>query len=318
MSSTLKKHGWILFLFPVLSLQWSFPQVMNRYQDQDCLDCHGKPEIHQILEDGRTRSIYVNPEEWAQDVHHKGRMVCVDCHRQASPSLHFREGFKKVDCSRCHPEEAEEYTKNIHFEYRNVSPNKELPQCYDCHTKHFVLLHENPNASIHETNIGDTCGRCHAEVMVKRIFKGTSLGKISGHRKGDLSERFDMDVCITCHYEDSAHGAKRAYKEFCLRCHDVRNKSGGGVVLGPIHLDSTRWAEFNTFGSGLTLVFLLGLTAYIGFRSRRKISRGLKIWMDRMKREEEKEEEKMLEGGEDRKELTAEKTEATAKEEPKE
>lgn len=272
----------------------SFPPLVSsqapvRYQDQDCLDCHGKPEIHQTIENGRTRPIYVNPEQWTQDVHYKSRMACVDCHQYASPSLHFREGFLKADCTRCHPEEAEEYTKNIHFEYRNVSPNKELPQCYDCHTKHHVLLHDDPESSVHEKNIGETCRICHAEVMVKGIINGTSLGKISGHRKGDLSEKFDMNVCISCHYEDSAHGPKRAYKEFCLRCHDVRKK--GNAVMGPIHLDSIRWTGFNAVGNGLAVSLLLGFGVYIGYQSHRKIVRGMKSWLERMKIEEDTKEE---------------------------
>ena len=136
------------------------------YTDQDCLLCHGKPNISQTTRDGSVRFLFVDPEEWSQDVHQKGNMVCADCHIHATPFLHFREGFIDVDCASCHPEEAEEYQKNIHFNYTPVSANKELPLCYHCHTKHHILRHDDPSSSIHETNIGKTCGGCHAEVMV--------------------------------------------------------------------------------------------------------------------------------------------------------
>ncbi|MFC2158935.1 cytochrome c3 family protein [Acidobacteriota bacterium] len=289
MSMTAKKCVWI-FSLAILSLQFLFSQQETKFKDKDCLVCHGKPDIHQILENGLTRSLHVVPEEWEQDVHSLGRMTCVDCHREASPAVHFREGFPKVNCARCHPEEAEEYTQNIHFEYRNVTPGKELPLCYDCHTKHNILLYDNPEASVNEQNIGKTCGRCHAEVMVKGIFKGISLGKISGHRKGDLSEKFDMEVCINCHYKDSAHGAKRPYKEFCQGCHDVRQK--GSAIMGPVHLNSTRWAGFNLLGNGLLLLLLLGMIAYAGIRSHRRVFKGLTQWTENMKIEIEEKPEK--------------------------
>lgn len=271
---TLESFFFIFLLLLALSFNPSSLRSLDSYSNKDCLKCHEKPEISQTLRNGDTRSIHLDPSMWAQDIHQKKGMTCVDCHVQASPSLHLREGFKKVNCASCHPEEEEEFTKNIHFEYRNVTPEKTLPQCYDCHTKHHVLLHDNPESSIHETNIGKTCSICHDEVKVRGIFKGMSLGKISGHRKGDLSEKFDMNVCISCHYEDSAHGRKRAYKEYCSRCHDVRKKVDG--ILGPIHLNSAQWARFNYVGSGLAIFSLLGLGVFFGVRTRRKFIR--KIW----------------------------------------
>lgn len=279
--SFLKELRGLLFILFVLSIHPSYLKSLEAYPDKDCLKCHEKPAISQTLKNGVTRSIHVDPLNWAQDIHHKSGMTCVDCHVQATPSLHLREGFKKVNCANCHPEEEEEFTKNIHFEYRNVTPEKTLPQCYDCHTKHFVLLHDFPESSIHETNIGETCGICHAEVKVRGIFKGTSLGKISGHRKGDLSEKFDRDVCISCHYGDSAHGPKRAYKEYCSRCHDVRRKTD--VILGPIHIDSVLWAGFNYVGSGLAIFSLFGLGLFISMRKRKKFVQKIIDWVNSMK-----------------------------------
>lgn len=265
----------------VLSIQPLYPEPLETIPDKDCLKCHEKPAISQTLKNGDRRSIHVDPLKWTQDIHHKSGMTCVDCHIQATPSLHIREGFKKVNCANCHPEEEEEFTKNIHFEFRNITPGKTLPQCYDCHTKHFVLLHDHPESSIHETNIGETCGICHAEVKVRGIFKGKSLGKISGHRKGDLSEKFEMNVCISCHYKDSAHGPKRAYKEYCSRCHDVRRKTNG--ILGPIHINSVRWAGFNLVGSGLAIFSFFGLGLFICMKKRKKFVLKIIEWVNSKK-----------------------------------
>jgi hypothetical protein len=279
----LKKTVFILLIFLSFFFNRSFSQ---KYTDQDCLFCHGKSDIFQITSKGTVRSLFVDPEEWSRDVHHKSKMVCVDCHINAIPYLHFREGFIDVDCARCHPEEEEEYQKNIHLTFSAPSSNKELPLCYHCHTKHHVLLHDDPLASINEDNVGETCGECHAEVMVQSILKGASLGKISGHRKGDISEKFDMDVCINCHYDDSAHGAKRVYKDFCSRCHDVGSKAGS--VLGPTHINSQKWTWLNYLGGALVAFLLVVTFLWIGYATRKKIIHGVKTWHQSLKVEEEK------------------------------
>ncbi len=276
----------IFFISSILCVQLSFSQSYA-YSDQECLSCHGKPNIAQIMSDGRVRSLFVDPEKWSQDIHHKGRLLCVDCHTLANPYLHFREGAIDVDCARCHPEEAEEYQKNIHLAFAAPSPGKELPLCFHCHTKHNVLRHDNPSSSIHEKNIGETCGSCHAEVMVKGVLKGSSLGKISGHRKGDIAEKFDMNVCISCHYEDSAHGVKRVVKDFCSRCHDVR--STANVIMGPTHLVLPSVSWLNHVNSALVLFFVIGFFMFIVYRSRKSIANGIKSWFEHMRMEEEEE-----------------------------
>jgi hypothetical protein len=294
----LKRLTAVFFISFFLCVHLSFSQSYS-YSDQECLSCHGKPDIAQIMIDGKVRSLFVDPEEWSQDIHHKGQLLCVDCHTLANPYFHFREGFIDVDCARCHPEEAEEYQKNIHLAFAVPSPGKELPLCFHCHTKHHVLLHDDPSSSVHEKNIGETCGSCHAEVMVKGVFTGSSLVKISGHRKGDIAEKFDMRVCISCHYEDSAHGAKRVYKDFCSRCHDVRSMAN--VVMGPTHLTLPRFSFLNYANSALALSFVIGIFIFFGYRSRKSISNGVKSWLGQMRIDDE-EEDIRKEGGKEDKE----------------
>jgi hypothetical protein len=115
--------------------------------------------------------------------------------------------------------------------------------------------------------------------MVKGLFKGSSIGKISGHRKGDISEKYDMDICIQCH--NPAHGSNTVYEEFCTRCHDPDRTAN--PVIGPTHLDSTKWISFNTMGGGLVLVLILGTFVYLGFKSRGELGRRIKDWHDSMK-----------------------------------
>ena len=283
-----------IFLFCLMIfLGWSLMPA-EKFTDEDCLQCHRKPDLSQITADGRSRSVFVDPQKWSEDVHQKKGLTCVDCHLYASPFVHFREGNIKANCARCHPEEEEEYLKNIHLTFRpeNVTAGKELPLCYHCHSKHQVLKHDDPDSTVGENNVGDTCGECHAEVMIGSILKGSSLGKISGHRKGDLSEKFDMNICISCHYADSAHGNKRVYKVFCSRCHDPASK--GNLLMGGTHTDSTRWSILNMVAVGILFIFIVALFLVQGYRSSGKIIRYIKKIRSELKslEAEKKEDEK--------------------------
>jgi hypothetical protein len=270
------KRALILLTFTTLIWAVMIAGQDEKYRDEDCLFCHGKPGHSQITPDGKTRSLFVDRDEWSRDVHRKIGMVCVDCHLNANPFIHFREGFIPVKCGRCHPQEEEEYLKNVHNTFRSseVTPGKELPECYHCHTTHHVLKHDDPRASIHEDNIGDTCGSCHPEVMISGILKGSSLGKISGHRKGDMGERFDMNVCINCHYADSAHGDKRVYKDFCSRCHDPGSK--GNLIMGGTHIHSSRWSSLNIASVAVLLLFFVAILVFQAFRLSGKAWQGIK------------------------------------------
>jgi hypothetical protein len=117
--------------------------------------------------------------------------------------------------------------------------------------------------------------------MVKGILDGASLAKLSGHRKGDIGEKFEMHVCINCHYQDSAHGAKRVYKDFCTRCHDVRSK--GNLIMGPTHLDAARWSGLNHIGNGFLLLLFLASGTFLLYRSRKGIFSKIVAWMENMK-----------------------------------
>jgi hypothetical protein len=131
--------------------------------------------------------------------------------------------------------------------------------------------------------------------MVQGVLTGSSLGKISGHRKGDIAEKFDMNICINCHYEDSAHGVKRVYKDFCSRCHDIRSMAN--VVMGPTHTALPRYSWLNYANSGLVLSFIIGLFIFFGYRSRKSIANGFKSWLGHMRVDKEIQKE---EGKEDK------------------
>ena len=119
--------------------------------------------------------------------------------------------------------------------------------------------------------------------MVHSLLHGSSLGKISGHRKGDISERFDIKVCINCH--NPAHSITGVAKDFCTRCHDVNKKAN--IIMGPTHLSSKKWMRLNYLGGGLVVFLLLGTVVLAGYRSRKGMLIKCQTWLKSMEKEEE-------------------------------
>jgi hypothetical protein len=124
--------------------------------------------------------------------------------------------------------------------------------------------------------------------MVSSLLKGSSLGKISGHRKGDISERFDMKACIHCHHP--AHSTTGVAKDFCGRCHDDSIKAN--IIIGPTHLSSLKWMRPNYVGGILAVFLILGAVLFVGYRSRKGFILKCQTWLKSMEKEEQEPTEK--------------------------
>jgi hypothetical protein len=119
--------------------------------------------------------------------------------------------------------------------------------------------------------------------MVSSLLKGSSLGKISGHRKGDISERFDMKACIHCHHP--AHSSTGVAKDFCGRCHDASKEAN--PIIGPTHLSSLKWMRLNYVGGVLVVFLVLGAVLFVGYRSRKGFILKCQTWLKSMEKEEQ-------------------------------
>ena len=192
--------------------------------DQSCLECHRDAGLKRLLVTGELSSLYVNPEEWQTDVHHKKGIKCIDCHEGMTPFSHPKEGAFKVGCGRCHPGAREQNQLNIHNAFVGIT-DKSLPECYDCHSKHRVKTKDDPESTINSENIGKTCYSCHQELRRKVYMSILPTQIILGHRKCDVNGNFDLSLCINCH-GDAGHGPLAGYPEYCNRCHNIRKKPG--------------------------------------------------------------------------------------------
>jgi hypothetical protein len=241
------------------------------YENSECLECHGDPNLVQVLPSGELRSIFVDPAAWEGDVHNRKGLRCVDCHRGASPHSHPRGGLPEPDCSRCHPESAEDFLATTHAKMAGLTDNK-LPECYDCHTAHAVRTKDDRQSTVHVKRIKETCRQCHPEIMPRGLVSRLATFRISGHRKENVSRSFDMKVCIRCHHEGAAHGRARIYHGMCNDCHRPRvEKATVGIHLIPSWKEQPVTFVLKYFDGLLALCVVLAVAGFFAMRYRGNI-----------------------------------------------
>lgn len=96
-----------------------------------CGDCHGGHGIRALKEDPEGRA----------ELHGRGREVCGECH--------------------------EDYWDNYSDYYHGAAYNQgasDAPACWQCHGYHDVLPSDDRQSAVHESNLEETCGKCHKEI----------------------------------------------------------------------------------------------------------------------------------------------------------
>ncbi len=254
-----------------------FAGPVSAIKDQDCLDCHRDLMLKTISSTGELRSIYVDPQEWVEDIHHKKGIKCVDCHEGMTPFSHPKEGARRVGCTRCHPGASEENQLNIHNAFAGIT-DKSLPECYDCHTKHRVRAKRDAESTVRGENVGKTCYSCHENIRRKGYINFLPTRIFLGHRKCDVDVKFNIKACINCH-GDAGHGPMTTYPEYCGRCHNTMEK---GDFFSATHASSSSQSQPFRFlmgnmslGLNLALIIgaLIGLIIYLtrSYRMRKEV-----------------------------------------------
>jgi len=228
------------------------------FQNKDCLRCHDDPSLVMTGKKGNFVSLHVDSLLFARTLHGV-YLLCVDCHIDADTSAHPNTGYTDVNCLACHsnltgyyPPNAKEtlQRKNLKIPDQKMVGEKYLqskhgqallngdpdaPQCYDCHTQHYLKPKIDPKASIHPTNLPKTCYPCHEEGREARgIMNKVASFKIKGHRKENLAEEFSESNCQGCHYGATAHGEPAPEDLTCVRCH-LSQEQSKKLVFAPIH-----------------------------------------------------------------------------------
>ncbi len=113
----------------------------GNWESPSCTDCHGehsiqRPEAGQSLVSKRLQA----------------ERTCARCHN--NPNLRTKYGFGRED-------QVSTYQDSYHG-LAVLRGDRNAASCADCHTAHLILGQQNPQSSVHRSNIAETCGQCHA------------------------------------------------------------------------------------------------------------------------------------------------------------
>ena len=158
----------------------------------DCLKCHGN-NVHGMLAVNDTRSPMFLDNQVA---------VCGDCHKE----------YLKT------------YEQSVHGEGLRKSGLVVTAVCADCHRGHDILYAADSRSSLHNSNVAQTCGKCHhyiEERLAKSVHgPGNSPeGKVAAGGRGTRKPS-----CVDCHQghdEPETHAASvRSQSPVrCGNCH---------------------------------------------------------------------------------------------------
>ncbi len=125
--------------------------------NEECMECHEDPELTAVVNDTVEVSAFVDIDRYSKSIH--ADFSCIDCHSDIEEIPH-EDDLKKVDCSQCHEDVAQEYSRSIH-----AAGHKSIlfhtATCSDCHGKHDIFPADDPRSHTYALNIENTCGACH-------------------------------------------------------------------------------------------------------------------------------------------------------------
>jgi cytochrome b subunit of formate dehydrogenase len=179
-----------------------------------CTDCHGN--IHAVTPHTEPAS----PAHWS-----KMAATCAHCHANVEMAEKFQIPVVRP---------AEAYLQSAHA--RAVAAGRHAAVCSDCHGAHDILPANDPQSSIWRANVPQTCGRCHAKILIDY--------RSSVHGEALARGVTDAPVCTDCHGEHrilspseptSPVFAANIPGETCGRCHaDARLSQRYGLPGGQV------------------------------------------------------------------------------------
>jgi hypothetical protein len=195
----------------------SAPVQIN--SNQQCLDCHTKPD--------QTLYLTIDQAGFEAGLHAKAEpsVGCMGCHTDITGYPHgplaaknLREvaiSFSKV-CATCHDTEAAKQLDSMH-QHQLDAGNENAAVCSDCHNPHYTVKPDEPRA-----RIANTCARGHSGIAQE--YRNSVHGQ-------DLfqGDNPDVPVCITCHGVHNIQDPRTA--KFLLYSPDLCKKCHGNLEL---------------------------------------------------------------------------------------
>jgi predicted CXXCH cytochrome family protein len=183
--------------------QVTVPQIQARISDNTCMKCHGKEDIHMMV-DGERVSLYRDPFELPNSVHKN--IPCAKCHTEVTDHLERPCSTNQpVDCSSCHAELFENYFESGHGK-AHYAGTENAPYCTDCHGTHGTKSRFDDTSPVYRTAIPELCGDCHRQDG--KAPQSTELKEVdaladyssSVHGMGLIDKGLTVSaVCTDCH-----------------------------------------------------------------------------------------------------------------------
>jgi nitrate/TMAO reductase-like tetraheme cytochrome c subunit len=211
----LKTRGAFLFLAVVLAMLGSTLafNTMKGYalDENNCLACHGDPDLAKTNKEGNKVSLYVS-EELVNTAAHRF-IDCTTCHTSqphqvVTPLTKLSLAEK---CGSCHQYEYKLHLESIHGQQLALG-NPDVATCVDCHSPvgnpHSVIRVLEYNAPTYKKNIAETCAKCHDNEqlmanygIVEKVYESymrSFHGKAIQLGTYEITQ-LDEATCTNCH-----------------------------------------------------------------------------------------------------------------------
>lgn len=239
--------------------------VFNPHVTNDCLGCHGHPDMVGQFADGKTMSLYYDASLHEGSSHPEGCRACHDaqkeyphnadsgtqscevCHAQIfggdgqnttvfaiNAYADQRAVSMEINksCQKCHDENFTETTDSEHSRIL-ARGNRYAPICLDCHGSHDITSPNEPR-----TKIAEICSKCHTSVYTtyESSVHGAAL---------EADSNPDVPTCDNCHGSHKVTGPADANFRadsivLCGNCHadkDLMGKYGISTNVFQTYLD---------------------------------------------------------------------------------
>ncbi len=186
-----------------------------------CLSCHADAYNPVPLASGESLYIQIDVNDYANSVHDRNDINCVNCHTDISGfphpiktarTLHEYQLQRDLSCVECHEEQASQTKDSIHGQLLSLG-DLNAPTCSNCHDPHAQPYMEELSKIEHS----EVCANCHND-----IFKEYTN---SVHGEAMINEdNPDVPGCIDCHgvhtMEDTSTAEFRNSSVYlCADCH---------------------------------------------------------------------------------------------------
>jgi hypothetical protein len=179
--------------------------------ENDCLSCHGNPDLTKVNTGGEPLSLYVS-EELVNTAAHRF-IDCTTCHttephKVATPLTKLSLAEK---CGSCHQYQHKLHLESIHGQ-QLVQGNPDVATCVDCHSAegnpHSVIRVLEYDAPAYKKNVAETCAKCHGDEelmesygIVEKVYESymrSFHGKAMQLGTYEIAQ-LDKATCTNCH-----------------------------------------------------------------------------------------------------------------------